>query len=96
MAMLKCDPRAYAKCPTRQYCAPSADGCDFMEGSECDKFNQEVLSQLMQKSDLYNKTVKRLAQMGINDPTAQIIALADEIERYRDKIQGLEALLMGR
>lgn len=32
--MMKCDPRAYAKCPTRQYCGPSAADCEFMEGSE--------------------------------------------------------------
>lgn len=43
--MLKCDPRAYAECPTRQYCGASAADCDFMEGSECDQFNQQVLSR---------------------------------------------------
>lgn len=42
---------------------------------------------------IYKKTTSRLARGGINDPTAQIIALAEEIERYRDKIHALEAQL---
>lgn len=41
----------------------------------------------------YAQTVKRLARGGISDPTAQIIALAEEIERYRDKIYALEERL---
>ena len=44
---------------------------------------------------LYEKTTKRLARGGIKDPTNQIIALAEEIEHYRAKIQNLEALLYG-
>ena len=48
---MKCDPRAYAKCPTKQYCAPSADGCEFVNGSECDQFNRKVLSQPMTNAD---------------------------------------------
>lgn len=46
--------------------------------------------------DLYEKTVKRLARVGIKDPTAQIITMAEEIEQYRAKIHGLEALLRGQ
>lgn len=42
---MKCDPMAYAKCPTRQYCGSSAADCCFTEGSECDQFNQQVLSR---------------------------------------------------
>lgn len=42
---MKCDPVAYAKCPTRQYCGPSAACCEYMEGSECDEFNRAVLSR---------------------------------------------------
>lgn len=45
------------------------------------------------QQDLYTTTVKRLARLGANDPTAQIIALAEEIERYRNKIQAMEGLL---
>ena len=40
--MLKCSPEAFACCPTSQYCGNSAAECDFLEGSDCDKFNQRV------------------------------------------------------
>lgn len=46
-----------------------------------------------EEQKIYTKTVQRLARGGIKDPTAQIIALAEEIERYRDKIHKLEELL---
>lgn len=46
-----------------------------------------------EQREIFGKTVKRLARGGILDPTAQIIALAEEIERYRDKIHALEELL---
>lgn len=42
---------------------------------------------------LYNRTAARLKRAGINDPTAQIIARAEEIEYYRGKINALEELL---
>lgn len=47
----------------------------------------------MFKNELYANTVKRLARGGITDPTSIIVSLAEEIERYRDKIYGLEAVL---
>lgn len=37
----------------------------------------------------YFKTVRRLQSMGIEDPTSQIIALAEEIKRYRKKIEAM-------
>lgn len=42
---------------------------------------------------IYTKTVRRLARMDIHDPTAQIIALAEEIEQYRANILKLEEKL---
>lgn len=39
---------------------------------------------------LYTKTINRLNRAGYKDPTSQIIGLAEEIERYREKIYGLE------
>lgn len=42
---------------------------------------------------IYTRTVRRLARGGIRDPTAQIIALAEEVERYRTKIYALESRL---
>lgn len=47
------------------------------------------------RMELYEKTTKRLARARVKDPTNQIIALAEEIERYRAKIKNLEALLCG-
>ncbi len=43
--MMKCDPRAYSKCPTRLFCGSCAAEAGYMEGSECDRFNQKVLKQ---------------------------------------------------
>lgn len=43
-----------------------------------------------EQQEIYTKTVKRLARGGIKDPTAQIIALAEEIDCYRNKIFWLE------
>ena len=40
--MKYCDPRAYAVCPEKEACGSFADA-HFAEGSECDKFNEEVL-----------------------------------------------------
>lgn len=37
-------------------------------------------------SSLFERTAKRLARMGIKDPTAQVIALAKECEEYRAQI----------
>lgn len=44
-----------------------------------------------EQQKLYNQTVKRLARLGAKSQTAQIIALAEEIEYYREKIQRMEA-----
>lgn len=38
------------------------------------------------QKELYTKTVTRLARIGAKDPTAQIIALAEEIEQYRGQV----------
>lgn len=39
---------------------------------------------------LYNKTVERLARSGAKSQKAQILSLAEEIERYRAKIKQME------
>lgn len=41
------------------------------------------------QQELYHQTARRLSRVGIKDPTAQIIALAEEIENYRDQIQSM-------
>lgn len=43
-----------------------------------------------EQQKLYNRTVRRLARAGIKEPSAQIIALAEEIEHYRARIDWLE------
>lgn len=48
--MVKCHPRAYAKCPTRHLCGYIHEAY-FMEGSECDIFNQRILNQPMTEGD---------------------------------------------
>ena len=42
-----------------------------------------------EEADLYCKTARRLERMGIKDPTAQIVALAEEIEYYRGRVKNL-------
>lgn len=42
--MLKCDPKAFAQCPTRHLCGTPNDAT-FSEGSDCDKFNRQVQFQ---------------------------------------------------
>lgn len=41
--MMRCSPEAFAKCPTRALCGRIEDAT-FTEGSECDLFNQAVMS----------------------------------------------------
>lgn len=47
----------------------------------------------MDRFELYTKTIERLARAGAKDPITQVLYLAEEIERYREKIYGLDALL---
>lgn len=48
--MMKCDPKAFAKCPTRHLCGTPEDAT-FEAGSDCDKFNQQILFQPMTNAD---------------------------------------------
>lgn len=41
--MIKCDPRAKARCPFKNHCCGD-EVAYFVEGSKCDKFNQKVLA----------------------------------------------------
>lgn len=49
--VIKCDPRAYAKCPTRHLCGTYCDDVCFEEGSECDAFNQEMINAPQTNAD---------------------------------------------
>ena len=48
--MLRCSPEAFAKCPTRHICGNPQEAT-FMEGSECDQFNQSVIDKPMTNAD---------------------------------------------
>lgn len=42
--MIKCDPKAFMKCPIRmKHCKTEAEAY-FCDGSDCHKFNQKILS----------------------------------------------------
>lgn len=49
--MMRCDPRAYARYPDHQICGSVLGDAVFVEGSECDEFNRQVLSQPMTNAD---------------------------------------------
>ena len=48
--MLKCDPRAFARCPYKASCG-RIEEAEFTEGSDCDKFNQRILSKPITVAD---------------------------------------------
>lgn len=48
--MLRCSPEAFAKCPDRHICGNIQEAV-FMEGSECDLFNQSVMDKPMTNAE---------------------------------------------
>ena len=48
--MIKCDPRAFARCPYNKTCAP-VGMAEFQEGSDCDLYNQRVLQNPITNAD---------------------------------------------
>ena len=48
--MIKCDPRASARCPFKKRCCGD-DVAYFVEGSECDEFNKQVLARQPTNAD---------------------------------------------
>lgn len=55
--MLRCSPEAFAKCPTRHICGNIEDAT-FMEGSECDLFNQSVANKPTINADRICATIE--------------------------------------
>lgn len=51
MKMLKCDPRAFARCPYRKECSDSPEHTSFYEWTECDYFNQQVIHAPLTNAD---------------------------------------------
>lgn len=48
--MMKCSAKAFAACPTRHLCG-SIEDATYCEGSECDKFNQEIENHVFTNAD---------------------------------------------
>ena len=48
--MLKCDPRAFARCPYQKSCG-RIEEAEFSEGSDCHKFNQKILAKPITVAD---------------------------------------------
>lgn len=76
--MLRCSPEAFAQCPTRKYCGSSSADCEFMEGSECDKFNQEIerrRSMYENIAEWIGEGVRPYIAMGISASLALIMGI---------------------
>ena len=43
LKIMKCDARAFARCPYKKQCGDSPEHTSFYEGTECDYFNQQVI-----------------------------------------------------
>lgn len=48
--MLKCDPRAFARCPYQKSCG-RIEEAEFPEGSDCQKFNERILAKPITVAD---------------------------------------------
>ena len=48
--MIKCDPRAFVRCPYKKACGRIEDA-EFTEGSDCDRFNQKILAKPITVAD---------------------------------------------
>ena len=50
ISMLKCNPRAFARCHYNKTCAP-VEQATFVAGGDCDAFNQKVLNTPITNAD---------------------------------------------
>lgn len=84
--MIKCDQRAKAKCPFKKTCCDD-EVAYFLEGSECDQFNQKVLSPRPTNADLIRAMTDEelawfMADRNVNESTLLLM----------DKDHGLTAV----
>ena len=64
MKMMKCDPRAFARCPYSKECSDSPEHTSFYKGTECDYFNQQVIHAPLTNADrIRAMSDEELAQM---------------------------------
>ena len=50
MSLMRCDPRAFARCPYKRSCVRIEDAT-FTEGSDCHRFNERVLHYCQAKQE---------------------------------------------
>ena len=51
MSLIRCDPRAFARCPYKRSCV-RIEEATFTEGSDCHRFNEKVLRQPVTNADM--------------------------------------------
>lgn len=51
MKIMKCDARAFARCPYKKQCSDSPEHTSFYEGTECEYFNQQVIHAPLTNAD---------------------------------------------
>ena len=78
--MMKCDPRAFARCPYSKECSDSPEHTSFYKGTECDYFNQQVIHAPLTNAD-------RIRAMS-DEELAELLISADFCEgcEYCDKV----------
>lgn len=76
MKMLKCDPRAFARCPYRKECSDSPEHTSFYEGTECDCFSQQVIHAPLTNAD-------RIRAMSDEELAEQLVINVDGLSKKR-------------
>ena len=72
--MLKCSKEAFAACPDRRFCQETG-GPMFFEGSECDKFNRQIMDKPMTNAD----RIRAMSDEELADNLHQLyLAFSDE------------------
>ena len=79
--MKRCSELAYSTCPDRFFCGNRSDAV-FMEGSECDKFNEEQDAIAFRIS----KVASSCAEHAANALQGCIKEVLDEIERRLEEL----------
>ena len=72
MKIMKCDARAFARCPYKKQCSDSPEHTSFYEGTECDYFNQQVIHAPLTNAD-------RIRAMS-DEELAEFLILSPEME----------------
>lgn len=92
--MIKCDPRAKARCPFKNPCCGD-ETAYFVEGSECDEFNKKILSPPPTNADrIRAMSDEELAEMlwktGRNYRAVYADPVVDHNEQYAEIVNWLQ------